>query len=265
MVYKKRYYKRRYYKRRNPLRKGNIFSKKSAKSQAKQIYALNKKINRIEWKTKPEITTLSCSLLQKPENRQPVKTWNDKFALIEQGLLGAGHLNYQIHGSMLRMQDITVYGQISNEMFNYINSSLGNAVSDVPLTGYLRIVVVKFNQNAQNLPPTVFKPFTEGVADMGLINGPLVSGVSSCFKIVKDKVVKINAANPSKFFRIKIRNAGTYRIAPHNPAQTTPFYKNDYMLYMQYYCPTQLVIGASTVVGPIQFTSLSVKYAFVDE
>lgn len=264
MPYKKQYYKRKYYKRKNPLRKANIFSKRNAKNQAKQIYALNKKINMIEWKTKPEITTLSGYMFQKPENRQPVKTWQDKFALIEQGLLGSGHLNYQIKGDMIRLQDITIYGQLSNEMFSYINPTASNAVMDVPLTGYLRLVVVKFDQNTQNLPPTVFQSFQEGVADMGLINGPLVRGASSCFKIIKDKVVKINASNPSKFFRIKIKNAGTYRISPHNPNQTTPFYKNDYLVYMQYYCPTQLING-STTVGPIQFTTLSVKYAFVDE
>ena len=47
-------YKKRYYRRKSALKKSNIFGKKTAKSQAKQIYALNKKVNRIYRNTAPE-------------------------------------------------------------------------------------------------------------------------------------------------------------------------------------------------------------------
>lgn len=53
MVYKKRFYKKRYYKKKT-LKKSNIFRSKSAKSQAKQIFALNKKINNVYKNIKPE-------------------------------------------------------------------------------------------------------------------------------------------------------------------------------------------------------------------
>lgn len=47
-------YKRRYYRKRSTLKKSNIFRKRSAKSQAKQIYALNKKVNRMYKNIAPE-------------------------------------------------------------------------------------------------------------------------------------------------------------------------------------------------------------------
>lgn len=51
-----RYYKRRYRKRgyKRTLRKSNIYMNKSARSQAYQIAALNKKINYVYKVTKPE-------------------------------------------------------------------------------------------------------------------------------------------------------------------------------------------------------------------
>ena len=50
--YRKAY--RKYYKRSKTLRKSNIFTNRSAKSQSFQIAALNRKVNRVYRKTKPE-------------------------------------------------------------------------------------------------------------------------------------------------------------------------------------------------------------------
>ena len=50
--YRKAY--RKYYNRSKTLRKSNIFTNRSAKSQSFQIAALNRKVNRVYRKTKPE-------------------------------------------------------------------------------------------------------------------------------------------------------------------------------------------------------------------
>lgn len=49
-----RYYKRRYRKRSRTLNKTNVAMKTSAKSQARQIMALNRKISYVYRQTKPE-------------------------------------------------------------------------------------------------------------------------------------------------------------------------------------------------------------------
>lgn len=52
-----RRYAKRYYKKKSTFSKYNTYKNRSAKSQAYQIYQLNKKVNRIEAKTRPEFKT----------------------------------------------------------------------------------------------------------------------------------------------------------------------------------------------------------------
>ena len=60
----RRYYKRRYKRayKKSRLTKSKIFGKKSAKSQASQIYTLSKRINKVYKMTKPDIDTLTKTL-----------------------------------------------------------------------------------------------------------------------------------------------------------------------------------------------------------
>ena len=63
--YSNRRYKRRYAKRSKTLSTKNIFNRKSATSQANQIYSLRKSIASINKRFKPEIYTHNLSVVSK--------------------------------------------------------------------------------------------------------------------------------------------------------------------------------------------------------
>lgn len=59
--YFRRRFGRRYYKRNRRLSKANIYGNRSARSQAGQIAALNRKINNVAKRTKPEYHIVNSS------------------------------------------------------------------------------------------------------------------------------------------------------------------------------------------------------------
>lgn len=262
---KKNYGKKRYY--RKTLKKSNIFSKKSAKSQAKQIYALNKKINRIEYKTKPEIICKDCYMWSSVDKgyseSAPQSEFHTYSYLYEENLFNASKINYQMKGNMLRPYNITLYGSFQNCLYEY---NLDGTPLKVPLTGYLRIIVCKLDGGNQGRYPVQITKNFSSETDYGLINGPLVSDITASLKIVKDKVIKIDEEHPCKLWRIKIKSPGTYRTGEYygNP----PAFKNEYLVYYQLYTPLQLRVEYSGVPrwpGPVQVFTSSVKFAFTDE
>lgn len=265
----KRYYRRRY--KRRTLKKSNIFGNKSAKGQAKQIYALNRKINYIEKRTKPEIytrTTELCNHLFTTDGNlgsYGVKEWHTMIYLYEGRLFNENYGNYQIKGGLLRPYNITIFGSFENKNHNV---ELDNKIYTPPLTGYLRIIVCKLSGGNQGrYPDQITKSYKDdNTPDIGLINGPLINQISASLKIVKNKVVKIDNYHDTKMFKINIKNPGVYRIGPHYGA--TPAFQNEYLVYLQYYCPDQFFsdgYAGQQPVAPIQRMTSGIKFAFVDE
>lgn len=270
---KKQYYRRRYYNKKYPLKKSNIFSKKSAKSQAKQIYALNKKINNIEKRTKPETITqknVFCNRLFTVDGlygSYGVKEWHTRLYLYEDILLNADQCNYQIKGHMLRPYNITISGLFENKNHNV---ELNGKILTPPLTGYLRFIVCKLvGGNQSRYPERITQSYSPNTDDIGLIMGPLINNVSASLKVIKNKVIKIDNVKDSRLFKIKIKNPGTYRIGVVNEtAAVLPAFKNEYLVYVQYFCPDQMFLDGyegQQPVAPIQRLTSGIKFAFVDE
>lgn len=265
-------YRKKGYKK-NTLRKGNIFANKSAKSQAKQIYALNKKINNIERKTKPETVIQQCifcnQLFTTDGNvgSYGLAEWHTRYFLYESKLFadvpdGCG---YQINGSLLRPYNIIISGLFENK--NHTAEIGGKVYDSIPMTGYLRIIVARlYGGNQARFPTQITKPYGN-TPDIGLINGPLVDDVSASMKIIKNKVIKIDSQRDVKMFKIIIRNPGTYRVGVDQGGANIPAYKNEYLVYVQYYAPDQLFadgyVGLQPV-APIHRITSGIKFAFTD-
>lgn len=279
MAFKKFYkkYKKNggYYKYRSKLSKSNIFGKKSAKSQAKQIYALNKKVNKIERSTRPETRIYTGKVYNKiltttgAYGGYGLKEWHGYTFLYNTSLFGdsaEGYADYVMEGNNIRMHDITLYGYFGNK--NHVAQIGSTLYESIPMTGYLKIIVVRLSRGEQQgLPTKICKPFDFNEnPDLGLINGPLVPNISSTVDILKTKVIKVNNTRQDKFFKIKIKNPGIYRKAPSSGGDNNR--QNEIVVYFQYYCPDQLFADGYTgeqPVAPIQRFECYAKFAFVDD
>lgn len=68
MPIKRRFYKRRYARRRSTLSTRNIYSNRSARSQAYQIAALKRRINYVSRQCKPEVKVLTSDVISETLN-----------------------------------------------------------------------------------------------------------------------------------------------------------------------------------------------------
>lgn len=267
-----RYRKRSY--RKKTLRKGNIFKNKSAKSQAKQIYALNKKINYIERKTKPETLVKQCVFVNQlfttdgNVGSYGLAEWHARYFLYEDKLFAAqplGGTGYTMVGTLLRPYNITISGLFENK--NHTAEIGGKVYDSIPMTGYLRFIVARLSGGNQGrYPAQITKPYGN-TPDIGLICGPLIDDVSASMKIIKHKIIKIDSQRDTRMFKIKIRNPGTYRKGVDQGAATAPAYKNEYLIYIQYYAPDQLFSDGYTglqPVAPIHRLTSGIKFVFTD-
>lgn len=247
------------------LSKKNIFKNKKASSQAKQINALNKKINYVYKSVKPAILTPSCNMLTQEFNH--VKKWNTAHLIYNDYLLSNGKINYQIQGDHINPYSFTVYGCFTNRDLTHVDAD--GAPRQMPNVGYLRIILAKIGANAQSVPTVITKSFDTasetGQVDFGVINGPLIDDISSNMKIVKNKVIKITPEKPCKMFKIKVKNPGMYKITPKTSAAAVN--SGEYMIFLQYYCPVLMYEQQGAVyseVGPLQNLNMGIKFAFTN-
>lgn len=275
MVYSKKGYRKykKYYKRyskKNSLTKGNIFGHKNAKSQAKQIYKLNKKINKIQYLTKPETIVKSGELVNiwNTSNGQLGGTLqsekHSRWYLYEEGLFGK--LSYNIKGNLIRTNNITLYGYFG---VRDLIERFDDENYDVDPTAYLRITVAKVGANSTSLPSIIHQSFdtTNPNGDYGLINGPLIKDVSASLKIIKDKVVKVSPETPKKLWRIKLKYPGNYRKGVASSGN--PNWYNEYIVYFTVFVPRLLQVFNSSsqleTLGPHVNLAAGMKFVFVDE
>ena len=274
MPYKKSYSKRRYYKNKRTLKKSNIFKYKSSKSQAKQIYALNKKVNYIKKHMTPETKTHEQLLFRRiftangTLDSDSLRSYDDKVILYKERLFKNfdGTDGYALQGNILRPYNFTITGVFSNKCYSYVQDyNLTSVSQSVPMTGYLKIIVCRLLKGDMgSLPAKLTKPWDPEGTDAGLVNGPLVDRISGSLKIVKTKLIKVNEKNPAKCFKITIKNPGTYKKTLSTAAT---YNMNEYVIYYQYFCPDLLTSNDGAVVhnlAPIHALTCSVKFAFVD-
>lgn len=206
MAYKRKtiYRKRRYYRRRT-LKKSNIFGNKSAKGQAKQIYAINKKINRIEKQTKPETLiyqntewmtkTVDC----RGAGGKVIDTdFNFLFTALENAV---NPFNW--NGKLCRVNDVWLYFNMS------IARSALNNYDALPQDAYIRITIQKFPKQMDRGEGQITSlhttyPGSDGA--MYRVKGPLCPGVTAQGKIMYDHTFRLNDNCTKKLVKVHFRN-----------------------------------------------------------
>lgn len=186
-----RYYKRRNYRRRyNRYRfsKFSTYKNRSSKAQASQIYRLNKKIDRLEYKTKPEFKVgrkdTFMSLTTRYENIRQL--WNHSIKLIT-GSDGIDFHTDEIQkGLFCRLHGLTIWGNIVRTDPNATHTA-----------GFLRLIITQYRQarSAGISMPDIFSGYNDSTfTDMTstILKEPFKDHVSSTIKILSNRVYKLN-------------------------------------------------------------------------
>lgn len=191
--YSKRKVSKRRYKGRVKFSKSKLYAYRSAKSQAKQIYVLNKKMKRMYKSIKPDINTQTFTL-------QPSSTMDFNaqsvvnYLLPTVDILGATQL--------AAINQNADYINIRNLRFwmNYRFNGLTAATQPV----YIRLVFVKLKTagtfpQAQNLWNANADPYLK-------VRGPLRAGLyDTGFKIIYDFKYKISYKNPNLDLKLQFK------------------------------------------------------------
>ena len=165
--YKKRYVKRRY-NRKYKFSKYNTYKNRSSKAQANQIYSLNKKINNIEKKTKPELIQHTNPGWQATVSFETLS--NNWYTTAGQAHFTPQSWETNIKDKMCRINKLIVYGVLEREP-----GTGGNI--DTKSSCLVRMIILQTKQEkAALLTPAYFFSATEGTLDY---KSPLLKGSSS--------------------------------------------------------------------------------------
>lgn len=186
--YKKSYKKRGY--KKTKFTKLNLYSHKSAKSQAKQIYDLSKKVNSVYKMTKPDIDTVTGSI-----NPSANITFTNNSVT-----------NYLL-ASMPIINDTTLnnlgqnldYVNVRNVKFNFLYRFNAEDETTQPL--YIRLTFLRLTQGQAAFPAAT--AIFNGNADPYIkVRGPLRDGLyDTGYKIVGDYKFKITKDKPNLDFK----------------------------------------------------------------
>lgn len=182
----RRYRSRRYRKFR--FSKYNTYKNRSAKSQAYQIYSLNKKINRLENKTKPEFKTGRkddfMSLTTRYENVGQL--WNHSIKLITSTDGVNFHSEDIQKGLFARLCGLTIWGNIVRTDPNATHTA-----------GFLRLIITQYRQarSAGISMPDIFSGYNDSTftnMTSVILKEPFKDHVTSTVKILSNRVYKLN-------------------------------------------------------------------------
>lgn len=181
-----RRYSKRGYRKNFKFSRFNTYKNRSAKSQAYQIYQLNKKINRIEAKTRPEFKTgRKDAFIEVTTKYQTNELWNHtiKTATTDDGI--NLHSDEIQHGLFARLCGLTLWGNISR--------TLASATS---VAGMVRIIVFQYRQARQDgvSMPDIFSGYNDGTGSSmtsSILKEPFKDHVSSTIKIITNRVYKL--------------------------------------------------------------------------
>lgn len=210
MPYAKRMFKRyrKNFRNNRALSTRRIFNNKSAKSQAKQIYALRKSINSVRKQCAPEVKVCSTGIQ------------NDKIGL-NNIYVGETIVNYKQYSSPLpplgtgdnerignNIKILPVKINFSSQYKKIINSvSTPIATKLFNSSGGVRIIVVQSKSALNNAPnPGALLTNTPtGIDDsVGILNSPFVNGITARFNILYNKVIYYSENQLIKCRNIKV-------------------------------------------------------------
>lgn len=195
-------------KGRRTLSNYHIATRTSARSQAKQIYALKRRVNRIQRLTKPEIVTIQRSAsplsissisgqIQWITGGSSVDLWaQPNLGPIVDSVSGSGETS--VPNNFARLQSFSLYGNLQYT---------GITTTSVPETW--RIVICQLLQTrSQNTGLSASDIFTSGEPGANAFNatfGPLQTGVSRTVKILSDKRYTLSYQRPNIVIRTTLK------------------------------------------------------------
>lgn len=287
----KKYYKRKY----KTLKKSNIFRKKSAKSQATQIYALNKKINRIYKQTAPEIHTYVTNQLNGFNKVfQGTQTDNDNGFFQQNGIISrlfnsSGHFagdpgddkSFSFKGNLLRVKGITL--NLHFTRMSVASTLTGNEnpiytareVGSQEKVGVVRITILRLSNsiNSVNSMNYIHRLYKREASPAGVIwntedtvYGPLNDTITTMGKVIYDRKFRMGYyGNAFSYRNVKINlKGGTYR-RPENFTENS-IMGRDYIMCITYGLSGP---GASDthfmVAGDVLELNTACKIAYVDD
>ena len=226
------YRKFRKFARRQPkttFSKYSTYKNRSSKAQAYQIYRLNKKINWIQKRTKPE-TNISPIL-----SRTFSHTWNDEATTHPLLVYSSSALTnlrpegttpdpqYSVlKGRFARLQSLTLKGILSYNVPGY-ESDGATSPSDVPFPDrfmdlqrmpvLMRLVMIqtRTTRGAGLAQADVFNPDLQNLA---AIRGPLATGLSRIAHVLCDKQYMISDTSQIKNIKVKCKYLKNWYTAP---------------------------------------------------
>ena len=203
--FRKRNYRYRFSKK--PLSNYNIATKTGRKSQAKQIYYLKKRVNRIQRMNKPEIITLQRSGQQIQLKSSIglfgwiINTSNEGISEItpvlgpqESNVLG--QITSYPPNNFARLRSFTLYGNMRYALSNS---------TPAPVT--LRIVIIQ-TRSTRGGDLGAGDVFTSGSKNLDYFSstfGPLQTGLARTCKVLSDKRYVLSTARPSVNIRTNLR------------------------------------------------------------
>ena len=212
MVFYKKYGRKRYVRRNKALSTSRIFGKTGAKSQAKQIYALRKSVNRLNRRFKPEIKTLTTQATGFTFTNETASGTYKSFPGTAP-TQGDGRTNRD--GDKIFVKNLTWYFT-----FEYYDDYDPTQPSLDSAGAMIRIIIGQYKENRSGLtvptPDDVISNYSgTGANYTHNIVSPLKPNITETYRILKDYKCKITESNNQKMFKLSVK-PGTYRFDDAN-------------------------------------------------
>lgn len=178
-----RYYKRyRSGKRRRVFTRYNTYKNRSAKAQAYQIYSLNKKLNKIERRTKPEFKTALFNDAMTMNTAADASFQSTVYRIMKHPV-GSDTFNFanQIDGLSCRLINLKCWGYLQKNAAATSNQA------------YIRLVFAQVSKSrgANFLMNDCFENYTDNTATPSIIKAPLKDEITGTMRIIKNKIIRM--------------------------------------------------------------------------
>ena len=195
---------RRNYKKGKTLRKSNIFSNRSAKSQSYQIAALNRKVNRVYRTTKPEYKVVGITGAHHTSFYSSEATSPHIYVNYFDGP-NAGTADYQRIGDKINSIAYHFYGT-----FEYHNTSTSGYHNSESAGAPMRVIILQRKvestpESAVNLSDVLAITASSGDAYSCQVMSPFRDGVTEKYNILCDRKFTLTSARNQKLLHLKVK------------------------------------------------------------
>lgn len=258
------YFRKRNYRYRvakKPLSNYNIATKTGRKSQAKQIYYLKKRINKIQRLTKPEIVLIQRNSgpldLVNIQSRAPwiaadnggqVTEITPQLGTVNTNVVG--QTSSAVPNNFARLNSFRLYG----------NLQYTSVTSTSPPVN-LRIVIVQTRTTRASIldPVDVFSSGYNGVDNFSAVFGPLQTGLARTCKVLSDKRYCLSYQRPSINIRTSLKYLKSFyrdqNSSSSNPSSTSENYpKGTIYVFYAIYTTAAESVGSLNLMYKLAYT-----------